>query len=233
MQKYISIVLQIFFSIIIFLLSSKAGIISLIFIYLFYILFNIFSQKKYKIGLLTLVVLIFGTILLLKVLPFVKDRFTVASYAIKNNSNAIKSDGESNADRIIIWGISVNIIKQNLLFGVGTGDVKDVLLNEYKRNEIDFAYKKKLNAHNQYLQTFIALGLPGIIVFLLCFLLPIIFSIKHHYYLYLMFLFLFAFNILVESMFENQAGVVFYALMNSFLFFSRYHLSAVKSLKIK
>ena len=224
-KKGVLIVLQVLFSIFIFLLSSKAGIISLIIIYLFYILFIIFSQKRYKSGLLIFSVMTFGIVILLTTMPSIKERLKVAFAALKNKNEAIKADGESSADRILIWETSVDIIKQNLVFGVGTGDVKDNLLNKYKEKGIDFAYQHKFNAHNQYLQTFIALGILGFLVLILGFLLPIIYSIKHHYYLYIMFLFLIMFNILVESMFESQAGVVFYAFFNSFLFLSRKQLA--------
>ncbi len=219
-KKNISIALQLVFLIFIFLLSSKAGIISLILIYLFYVLYTIFVRKRYKSGLLILFILFLGVIVLLTTMPFVKERLKVAFDALKNRNEAIKADGESSADRILIWGTSVDVIKQNLLLGVGTGDVKDVLLNEYKEKGINFAYQQKLNAHSQYLQTFITLGISGGIVLLLSLFLPMIYSIKRHYYLYLMFLLLIVFNISVESMFENQAGVIFYTFFNSFLFLS-------------
>jgi len=224
-KKNILVVLQLLFSIFIFLLSSKAGIISLIIIYLFYVSIIIFSQKRYKLALLILSSLLLFSIVFLTIMPSVKDRLKVAFYALKNKNEAIKSDGESTSDRILIWETSIDIIKQNLILGVGTGDVKDELLNKYKENGINFAYQQKLNAHNQYLQTFISIGLIGFIVLILSFLLPVIQSIKRQHYIYLMFLFLIAFNILVESMFENQAGVVFYAFFNTFLFLSSKQLA--------
>ncbi|MFZ4401734.1 MAG: O-antigen ligase family protein [Bacteroidales bacterium] len=224
-KKYILVVLQLLFSIFIFLLSSKAGIISLIIIYLFYVSIIIFSQKRYKLALLILSSLLLFSIVFLTIMPSVKDRLKVAFYALKNKNEAIKSDGESTSDRILIWETSIDIIKRNLILGVGTGDVKDELLNKYKENGINFAYQQKLNAHNQYLQTFISIGLIGFIILILSFLLPVIQSIKRQHYIYLMFLFLIAFNILVESMFENQAGVVFYAFFNTFLFLSSKQLA--------
>jgi hypothetical protein len=42
------------------------------------------------------------------------------------------------------------------------------------------------------------------------------FRLRHD--LYLLFILLFAFNLLVESMFEVQAGILFYALFNTLFF---------------
>ena len=49
-----------------------------------------------------------------------------------------------------------------------------------------------------------------------------IYAFRKKHLLYLLFLGIIAFNLLVESMFERQAGVVFYALFNSFLFYYAY-----------
>ncbi len=217
-KKYITVILLIVFSFVIFLLSSKAGIISLILIYLIYVLVIVITQKRYKSGLLILTLLFLAAVILLTTMPSVKLRLSVGLAAFKNNNKGITTNGESSSDRIHIWGASLDIIKLHPVFGVGTGDVKDVLLDKYKEKEINFAYQQKLNAHNQYLQTYIAIGLLGFILLLLSFIIPIIYSFRHRYYLYLLFLLLLMFNLLVESMFENQAGVVFYAFMNSFLF---------------
>jgi hypothetical protein len=47
---------------------------------------------------------------------------------------------------------------------------------------------------------------------------PAISAIRSEYYLYFVFILLFSVNNLVESMLETQAGVVFYAFFNAFLF---------------
>jgi hypothetical protein len=50
--------------------------------------------------------------------------------------------------------------------------------------------------------------------------LPAVAAFRRKDYIYFFFIILFSMNILVESMFENQAGVVFYAFFNSLLFWS-------------
>jgi len=80
------------------------------------------------------------------------------------------------------------------------------------------AFKLELNAHNQYLQTMITLGIIGLIVLLLNLILPALYSMEQKHYLYLVFLILIGFNLLFESMLETQAGVVFYAFFNAYLF---------------
>jgi hypothetical protein len=45
------------------------------------------------------------------------------------------------------------------------------------------------------------------------------FAIRRIHFIYFSFLAVFAFNILVESMLEVQAGVIYYAFFNALLFF--------------
>ena len=103
--------------------------------------------------------------------------------------------------------------------GVGTGDVKDVLLQKYQEKGITNAYLLRLNAHNQYLQTTIALGILGLLVVLGCLFLPLYEALRQKNILVFLFILIVAFNLLVESMFERQAGIVFYSFFNALLFF--------------
>jgi O-antigen ligase len=125
---------------------------------------------------------------------------------------------KSTSDRVEIWKVSFEIIKSNLWFGVGTGDVKDRLIEQYQEKNIEHALEFRLNAHNQYLQTFLTLGLPGIAALVLMLILPMIEAFRRRFYLYFIFLLVFSVNILPESMLEEQAGVVWYTFFNCVLF---------------
>ena len=148
----------------------------------------------------------------------INPRFNKPRDMIQNKNEVIdKQTTESTSVRVLIWGVATEIIKNNFLFGVGTGDVKDVLLEKYKENGMTGAYNEKLNAHNQFLQTFVALGLPGIILLLSSFIFPFILAIRKRNYIYISFLTIVFVNFLTESMLETIAGVMFYAFFNSLL----------------
>ena len=112
----------------------------------------------------------------------------------------------------------MEIISKHVIFGVGTGDVKDALMESYKEHQDVKILSQKLNAHNQYLQTFISLGIFGLILLLYMLFFPAIRAFRQKDFLFMIFLAIFAVNIMVESMLENQAGVIFYALFNALLF---------------
>ncbi len=215
--KFLFPFLIVFFSIMIFLLSSKAGIICG-FIVLFTIIFlRIIKYRKLfsKILLLTSVVLLFLFALKYNY-RFIKVKKAINNTQIKPIN---KKTTESTAVRILILQSSFELIKDNFLIGVGTGDVKDDLIKKYKAKEIISAENRQLNTHNQFIETFVQLGIIGFIILILLFIIPFIAGIKEKNILLLLFLIIVGFNFLFESMLNRQSGVVFFAFFYSFLVF--------------
>jgi O-antigen ligase len=212
------IILVLFFFAVVFLLSSKAGIGSLFLLAFVYILLVMFRIKKIMAG----IVLIIGSVLCFyaafNLFPYAVMRIGKANTTATLNESSLGGDNSSTPERLIIWKNSWEIIRQHFITGVGTGNVKDELLKKYKEKNLKVLYEQKLNTHNQYLETFIALGIIGLLALLAMLILPAIRAVRTMNYLYFVFLVIFSFNILVESMLEIQAGVVFFAFFNSFFF---------------
>ncbi|MEI7499952.1 MAG: O-antigen ligase family protein [Bacteroidota bacterium] len=204
----------------VFLLASKAGIITL--------LINIFMLSGYaffklKRARLAGIIIAAGMSIFVVeyfITPGSFSRMAKTEQVVVENQTGNRVKAESNADRLAVWSTAGEIIKKNFFFGVGTGDVKDALLEGYRENNVIPALEHKFNAHSQYIQTFVTLGLAGFLLLLATLVFPAIRAIREEQYLYLLFLVIFAFNILFESMLEIQQGVVFYAFLNIVLFTS-------------
>src|SRR5690606_13109880 len=109
------------------------------------------------------------------------------------------------------WSTAVEVSRSHFPWGTGTGDVKDELIENYQANDYTFLVEHRINAHNQFLQMFAALGLIGSCLTILILLLPLLRKWKRIHPLFPMFLVLSAFNWAVESMLEVQAGVMFFS----------------------
>jgi O-antigen ligase len=202
----------------IFLLSSKAGLVLLVITELLFVLLLI--VKKVGLTRIVFVFVILGIVFIgfSKAFPFAFTRMSNADSAIISSKTIQTNPEDGTVARMEIWKVSIGLIKQHFIFGVGTGDVKDVFMDAYQQQKLNPIYKKKLNAHNQYFQSFIALGVFGFSLLVASLLIPVYLSLRKKDFLYTIFLLIFAINILVESMLETQAGVVFYAFFNVFLF---------------
>lgn len=129
--------------------------------------------------------------------------------------------------RLLQWKSSLRIIESNWLTGIGTGDSQQYLNQEYDKIGLGI-FQSDFNAHNQYLQTTLDLGILGFSFLILSFFYPVIKSGNNQNLLFLSFLFLFGVCCLSESMLEVQKGVVFYSLFNSLLIFHVLHLKPEK-----
>lgn len=217
-SKYVIIATLLLFIVMIFLLLSKMGIITFVVLSLWMLLIYAVQTKKVKIALIfffTLVIISLASILLI---PQINDRFK-AIVRLENRQNIDITTTESTAVRKLIWENAIEIIKENIYLGSGTGDVKDELLESYKNRGMTGAYENKLNAHNQYFQSFITFGIIGIVYFLVLFLYLIQQSLRHKNFIYLSFFIVIALNFIAESALETEAGAISIAFLNSFLFF--------------
>jgi O-antigen ligase len=142
------------------------------------------------------------------------NRFTQVEVAVQHNEAPTTASYNSTTGRVEIWKETISLLPEYWLLGTGTGDVKDVLNQEYHKHDFAYGYEKSLNAHNQYLQSFLALGIIGLLLFVLTIKIPWIMRNSYHPLL-LMMLFIFALNCLTESMLEAQRGAIFFALIIS------------------
>ena len=213
-------VLILFFQFLIILLSSKAGIISVVLMFVIVMIFTVLKDRASMKGHFLVagsLMIIFLFILFLT--PPSYNRFFAAERALESKLQADTNHLDGSVARMLIWKSALEIIADNPVLGVGTGDVTTELLNKYHEHNIVMAEEREYNAHNQYLQTYVATGIAGFLALMGCLFAGAFVAFTRKNLLYLVFVLVFAFNILVESMLERQAGVVFYSFFNALLFY--------------
>lgn len=125
--------------------------------------------------------------------------------------------GHSLAMRLEFWKTGWRIMRKNLWFGVGTGDVKQAFRQQYAADNTALPPRWQLRSHNQYLAVGVALGVCGVLLFLLSLFAPFFFRRKHSrfFVFFLLIQFLSFFN---EDTLETQAGVTFCVFFTQLLF---------------
>ena len=213
----IRISLILLFSVAIFFSTSRNGFLVLFFIFILAIVYSIVSRRKWMFG--TLLVLISWIALS----SFLRDYKNSTSdfHGFKQVVVAVekkevrKTEWESSAVRILVWKTAVEIIQEYPILGTGTGDIKDELVKLYKEKEYKYAYERRYNAHNQYLQTAAALGIPAGLILIFMIISPLFYSWKRWHFLGFFLAIIVGIACLTESVLEVQAGVVFYAFFAS------------------
>ena len=124
--------------------------------------------------------------------------------------------------RLAIWQCSKDVIKRNWLTGVGTGDVQDSLQAAYAQRKFYFAaYHNKYNAHNEYLEMWLANGLPGLLIYVSCLVIPLfMFGGKASALGYTLFICLLLVMSFTETFLNVNKGVILYSFFNSIFGFA-------------
>jgi len=78
-------------------------------------------------------------------------------------------------------------LAENYIIGTGTGDSKDELVKEYEKRGMTGALEHKLNAHNEFYQVFVSLGIIGFLLFLTSLFYPLVIAFKRSQTIYLLF----------------------------------------------
>jgi hypothetical protein len=129
------------------------------------------------------------------------------------------ANGHSLTQRFEFWQAAIGIIKDNLWFGVGTGNVRMAFADQYNKMHSTLDEKSRLRSHNQYLEIGVAFGIVGIIWFIFNLFYPAFKTGKIYTYYYFIFWIILMIAILTEDTLETQAGATFYAFFNSFFLF--------------
>ncbi|MCY7410768.1 MAG: O-antigen ligase family protein [Chitinophagales bacterium] len=209
---YVAAVLLFIFMI--FILAARQQIFILLLLLILLPPTLIVKKKKILITLYSGLI-VASLIALLFLFPSTKSR-------LENIGNEISTPYSYNTvnsinERIVIWKAASKLFFRQPIFGYGTGDDNDVLFQEYKIEHLDWPLTDRLNAHNQLLQTSLATGILGIFFLLMLFAVSLYHSIKGKNFLLGVFITSFILSTLTESMFETEAGVVYFSLFNSIM----------------
>lgn len=197
-------------------LGARTIIGSLMLIIIINLIYQGISQRVYGFFLVVAIVpLIFAAAIFLN--PVVKTRFIDMLH-----SSYEESSYGSYFARLLIWKPGWEAMGENIWFGVGTGDDQ----MELDKKFVKFNYPEGVqlfNMHNQFLQTMLAYGIFGSIVFLGIFYFQFKSSLARGDLIYLSFLVLFLCGCLTESMLNRNKGIIFLIVFS--LIFSKSEIS--------
>ena len=195
--------------------QSRMNILALIFVLI--VLAIVFLFQKYTVvksfALLGLFAFISGVILYL--LPQkVLGRFSNLTSLHYNIEAETFHEGFNGITiRLAEWKCAFQEIKKRPLFGSGIGDAHYHLRESYKRNNFLYGYREKFNAHNQFIETTLAIGLIGLASLIYIFIPVIRDAIRKKSFHVLAATGYIVLCFLTESYLERQWGVVFLGMM--------------------
>ncbi|MFD2247686.1 O-antigen ligase family protein [Pontibacter ruber] len=218
-QKVLTVAGIVFLLLILFLLATRASLIALLLILIITLVAAGIRYGKLKYSVI-LIALLFAFIATLSVVfPQTIARFKSLHNVTYDFSNTEEVYHFSGADsdtkwnglnlRLAKWVCAFDLIKEHPLFGVGTGDVKNEMVEAYKRRNFTYAAQHRFDPHNQYLSTTVGLGIPALFILLACFLYPLYLAKQRKSWLLASFTLLIMFCALTESLLGSAQGIIF------------------------
>ncbi len=144
--------------------------------------------------------------------------------------NNRKINGHSLTMRLYFWKAALHLIKQNVLFGVGTGDLQEELNRTYVETHSPLEVEWFKRPHNQFLSIAAVYGIIGLLIFIIGIVYPAFSLRKHLPKVYWPFFIIAVISFFMEDTLETQAGCTFYsyftALFVSAGYFEKYKMSS-------
>lgn len=139
-------------------------------------------------------------------------------------------NGHSILQRLEHLKIASLLVGENWLIGTGLGDVDDEFKAKYASTKSKLLPDNWHRSHNQFMTSWISLGLPGLIFLLLLLLYPLIERNKGKVdYLMVLVLVSLLVSLFFQDMLETQAGVTIFALFYGITVFRESHASTSMS----
>ena len=193
-------------------LSSRSGILAAAVLTPVYILLKI---RKIRNGWVTFpVIAIFCGILLFS---FMKNERIKYYFEDGSSNSFLEKFKEDN--RVPIWKSAVMVIKQHPVLGVGAGDASYELKKQYVNEGYSEMYYNNLNAHDQYLEILLGMGLIGFLIFISILGYIVYRAILKRSLLYSFFIIIIIIFCLFESILNRIAGITFFSLFSFLLLY--------------
>ena len=200
------------------ILGNKTIMIFLFLFALVYIYKGFKTSRKillFRLGIITLIVVGASQTSIVKNRVAVLYKTTDFNIEIIKTKNKYAETKNTLEHRILIDYLVLQEIGKSLLFGVGTGDYQDLLMDSYESISFKAGLKNKLNTHNQYLEEFLKTGILSGFTFII--IIAFLFrrsKKKQPFYIY--YITIFAVACFLESYLVRQHGVIIFALFIPF-----------------
>ena len=144
-----------------------------------------------------------------------KSRLYSTFYEIEAYEKENKVKGSSLIQKIELWENSFEVIKNNLLIGVGTGNAPRELKKQLQATNSELS-DTNMRTHNQYFSIVFSYGIIGLLIWFAFLFYPMFrHSLNKNPY-YVIFLLIMLISFFSEDTLDNQAGIMMYCCWNFF-----------------
>lgn len=209
-KKYYDLIYVLIFTVITFLVLAKLNIVFLGILLAGMLLFRSDFNLRQKIGAISTFIIL--TLVLTFTIPGIKHRFSEMYKSYSNPPKGLAYD--STNIRVSITKCSIEVAKENYLFGVGFDNLTDELYECFKGNyDSSFYENHRYLTHNYFAYIFLSTGIIGMLFFLFyCYKVGVELKKINRFLLYVVAINVF-FICLTEDYFYRHYGIFYFNLI--------------------
>lgn len=186
------------------MINSRAGILVMWLVAAICVIHMSFFKHSWKIATVIAIIFTGCTLGISNIIPRHVNR--IVATIVNTKDKDVEPD-----HRVSITHSTLELALEKPIIGYGVNRYRNVIAQSYTNKGFNIGVKAQFNAHNQYLETILAVGVFGVIFMLAFFLIPLWQAWKNRRYFLPTFLIvtIFCVNLLFESMLERQMGLLF------------------------
>jgi O-antigen ligase len=225
-KKYLYLIVGGIILVYLHIFSVRSGLLALYSGCAFWLLKYVFESRQFKY----LLIIPFSIFLMVAAYFFVPTLHNKVNYMKRDVSRYLNGESVndfSDGNRLLSIQLGLELFKENPLLGVGSGDLQEEMTRKYKAGYPDILESNYLIPHNQFVYVIAALGIIGLILFLICIFYPITFKVIWTYPLVMLLLIICYTSFISEATIEVQDGVALLTLLYGFVLLFEYNHSKV------
>ncbi len=188
------------------LMSVRSGLFAFYLILIISSFYVGIKEQKIKQSIIVVIVCIFMPLLCYFTIPTFKNKVENSLSDLSQLNDQYMANYHSLTGRIFSYKVGWSLFKENPVFGVGIGNLKQQTSLEYIKDYGLINESKRLLPHNQYLRYLTAFGIIGMSVFLICFYAPLFLNKSYHNYMLFLQYLIVSISFLFEGTLETQLG---------------------------
>ncbi|MEZ5016619.1 MAG: O-antigen ligase family protein [Flavipsychrobacter sp.] len=206
LQKWFIVSVIILLTAFLHVLAVRTGLLGLYIFFFVGALHIIFNKNRVVGGALILLIMLSG-IIGYKYVPTLRNKVDYVVYSYKMLQTGNHTGNYSDIGRLLSYDIALKKSKDNMLLGVGVGDMMDEMNDGYEQWYPYVEQQYRLIPHNQFLTVLLGTGVVGLLLFSVWIFMPLgLLRRKGSFFLLATWLVLLP-MLLVEPALEVQIGV--------------------------
>lgn len=195
-------------------ISVRSGLVAAYICLIIKLFLVVLHEKKYVLGIVSFLILMTIPLFAYKNIPSFQQRINYAIWDIGKYREQLP-ETYSDAQRIISYKMGFEVIKNNPVLGVGSGDADAEIIKTYARFYPNLKYKMP---HNGWLFNAVETGLVGLSLYIFSFLFIVFYKKMYKNELFLMVNVAIFIGQTVDYTFEGSFGATFYVFFVGLLF---------------